>query len=419
MTDPRPAREQFGTPQIVAQLDRILASPPFRTSKRCSDLLRHVVQAACEGNLDYLKERTLGVAVFDRDPGYDTNQDPVVRNTAGQVRKRLAQYYCEPGRDEELRIDLPAGAYIPHIQQPPVRSLEVVQTPVVEALQRFPAERTAPVQRRGTVIGAVAVCLLIGVTVFVVETRHPQTDVNRFWAPTLKQPGPVVLCVGQGHTYKLKGDFDRLFERNSESAEEAPAPARSVPLGDIVPIWDKTIGINDAHTLVRLTALFAGLGRAVEFLGGRSTSLGDLRGRSVVLIGAFNNSWTLSLTGELRFYFGEDAGAKNFLVSDRLHPEMHAWEVRSGQEPDQDYSDYAIVSRVFNPTTEQTVVVAAGIKGGGTAAAGEFLTNAAYLSKALQNAPAHWESRNLQFVLKTRSLSGAAGPPEVVASHYW
>ena len=77
--------------QILAQLDRVLSSTPFRTSKRCSDLLRHVVTAACEGRLDFLKERTLGVEVFERDPDYDTNQDPVVRNTAGQVRKRLAR----------------------------------------------------------------------------------------------------------------------------------------------------------------------------------------------------------------------------------------------------------------------------------------------------------------------------------------
>jgi hypothetical protein len=41
------------------------------------------------------------------------------------------------------------------------------------------------------------------------------------------------------------------------------------------------------------------------------------------------------------------------------------------------------------------------------------------LSKALENAPAHWETRNVQFVLKTRLLSGAAGPPEVVAAYYW
>jgi hypothetical protein len=65
------------------------------------------------------------------------------------------------------------------------------------------------------------------------------------------------------------------------------------------------------------------------------------------------------------------------------------------------------------------VVVAAGIKGGGTAAAGEFLTNPAYLGQALASAPPHWEKRNVQFVLKTRLFGGAAGPPQVIASHYW
>src|SRR5688572_18493859 len=104
--------------KIRAQLTRLLESPPFRSSRRCSDFLRHVVERTCEGHADDLKERTLGVAVFERDPDYDTNQDPVVRNTAGQVRKRLAQYYCEAGRDRELRIDLPPGAYVPDIAIP-------------------------------------------------------------------------------------------------------------------------------------------------------------------------------------------------------------------------------------------------------------------------------------------------------------
>ena len=184
-------------------------------------------------------------------------------------------------------------------------------------------------------------------------------------------------------------------------------------------IWDRAIGINDAQTLSRLSALFGGFGKPVEFRGGRSTTLGDLRGKSTVLIGAFNNSWTLSLTGELRFYFDDDPAAKVYLVRDRLHPGNRAWQVHADQQPAQDYEDYAIVSRVYNPTTEQPVVVAAGIKGGGTAAAGEFLTNAVYMADALKSAPAHWEKRNVQFVLKTRLFGGTAGPPQVIAAHYW
>jgi hypothetical protein len=396
-SSPKPA-------QILEQLDRVLNSAPFRTSKRCSDLLRHVVKAACEGNLDFLKERTVGVAVFDRDPDYDTNQDPVVRNTAGQVRKRLAQYYLELGHDQELRIELPAGAYVPQFYQPAVR----------EAEPRLPVKgERKPYGWRFALAGP-AVLLVVGLAFVVIRWPTPRS-LELFWAPMLKQPGSVVLCVGQGHTYKLKGDRDQLFE----GEEGFIAPTGSIPLSDLVPIWDRAIGINDAQTLSRLSALFGGFGKPVEFRGGRSTTLGDLRGKSTVLIGAFNNSWTLSLTGELRFYFDEDAAAKSYLVRDRRHPENRAWAVRADQQPTQDYEDYAIVSRVFNPTTEQPVVVAAGIKGGGTAAAGEFLTNPAYLAQALASAPAHWEKHNVQFVLKTRLFGGAAGPPQVVAANYW
>ena len=82
--------------EVQDQLQRILTSTQFKNSKRCSDFLRQVVEGAAEGRLDLLKERSLGVSVFDRAPDYDTNQDPIVRNTAGQVRKRLASTITSP-----------------------------------------------------------------------------------------------------------------------------------------------------------------------------------------------------------------------------------------------------------------------------------------------------------------------------------
>jgi hypothetical protein len=42
-----------------------------------------------------LKERTIAVDVFGGEPTYDPGADPVVRISAGEVRKRLAQYYQE------------------------------------------------------------------------------------------------------------------------------------------------------------------------------------------------------------------------------------------------------------------------------------------------------------------------------------
>ena len=123
---------------IREQLERILADPLFTHSKRYPLLLRSVVERALEGRASQLKERTLGVEVFGRDPDYDTNTDPVVRITAGEIRKRIAQYYHETGRETEIRIDLPCGCYVPEFHKP-----AVLEAPA--ALEIRPAPQFVPV----------------------------------------------------------------------------------------------------------------------------------------------------------------------------------------------------------------------------------------------------------------------------------
>ena len=81
--------------------------------------------------------------------------------------------------------------------------------------------------------------------------------------------------------------------------------------------------------------------------------------------------------------------------------------------------DYAIVTRVFNPTTERSVVSVAGIENYGTLAAGEFVTDPEYLGAALLSAPKGWRGRNLQIVLGTKIIEATPGPAKVLAATYW
>ena len=111
---------------IREQLDRILASPLFRNSKRYPSLLRYVVEQALDGHASDIKERTLGIEVFGRPPDYDTNVDPVVRISAAEIRKRIAQYYHDGGHENEIRIDIPLGSYIPEFRAPVVKPAQVV-----------------------------------------------------------------------------------------------------------------------------------------------------------------------------------------------------------------------------------------------------------------------------------------------------
>ena len=96
---------------VQEQLERILASPVFRNSKRYAAVLRYIVGQTLDGNGDHLKERTIGVDVFGRQPDYDTASNHVVRSAVAEVRKRLAQYYQEDARRGELRFELLPGSY--------------------------------------------------------------------------------------------------------------------------------------------------------------------------------------------------------------------------------------------------------------------------------------------------------------------
>ncbi len=465
-SDKHSGRDSQGVPSVwsevvrqpaLAQLTRILESPQFRSSKRCSQFLRYVVERASENHFEGLKERALGIEVFERDPHYDTNQDPVVRTTAGEVRKRLAQYYLEPGHEDEPRISLPAGSYLPEIHLPAVKIETVVA-------------RRSIVNLRWVFVAFAGIA--IAAAVFLSLSLR-KTDLDRFWAPVLDPQENVLVCIGQPKTYnfnsKAQLELEKWFTTGPDGTDGATAANRAnrandairtteanrangasgenganetgeaigasgaagsgrqkpppelatLSLLDVVPMWDRYVGLGDAQAFSEIANLFSRRGNNAQLRGVRSISLDDLRSKPCVLIGAFNNEWTMSLAGELRFYFDIDYRNSAEFVNDRQNPGKTDWKVVNSWPHWKIPSDYAIVTRVINPTTEKTVVIAAGITHYGTHAAGEFLTNQAYFSEALSHAPRDWYRKNMQVVLSTKVISGANGPPKVLAAHFW
>ena len=97
---------------IHAALFRLLESASFRTSKRSREFLQYIVEHTMHGPSGTLKERSIGVELFQLPHDFDPGQHTVVRVTANEVRKRLAQYYfADSGSVHTVRIDLPPGSY--------------------------------------------------------------------------------------------------------------------------------------------------------------------------------------------------------------------------------------------------------------------------------------------------------------------
>ncbi len=109
---------------IREQLNRLLTHSLFSHSKRYPVFLAYTVEQTLLGNAANLKERTIGAEAFGRRPDYDVNQDPVVRTSAAEVRKRLIQYYYDSAHAGELVIELSAGSYVPAFRVPDPQEME-------------------------------------------------------------------------------------------------------------------------------------------------------------------------------------------------------------------------------------------------------------------------------------------------------
>lgn len=98
---------------IREHVARIIASSGFSNSERLRELLRYTVTEALEGRGAALKESVLGVAVFGRKPGYDSDANSIVRVEFARLRKKLEQYYEGEGAHKGWRILFPKGSYTP------------------------------------------------------------------------------------------------------------------------------------------------------------------------------------------------------------------------------------------------------------------------------------------------------------------
>ena len=108
--------DEDATRVVLFELERILNSQAFRSSDRSRQFLAYVVQNTLAGHRDNLKERSIGVEIFHRKSDYATGDDPVVRISAGEVRRRLEQYYGSAPADTTLRIEIPRGSYVPEFR---------------------------------------------------------------------------------------------------------------------------------------------------------------------------------------------------------------------------------------------------------------------------------------------------------------
>jgi hypothetical protein len=267
--------------------------------------------------------------------------------------------------------------------------------------QVVPMKKTHSSWRVLSAAGAITV-LLAAVSAVWFSSR--QTALRQFWGPFIRTPEPILFSIADQRQYSTL----RL--------RDAADPQKETTLNDSM----VTIIIDDVSPLVNIAGLLRTYGKNYRVLGEGSTTLTDLRRGPSVFIGAFDNGWTLRLTGPLKYHFANNPEMSRFWIEDRTNPTKRDWSLdRSVQQQTGTYKDYAIVARLVDPNTEQFVVIAAGISRGGTVAAGEFLVDTNRMEEMLKQVPRDWARKNLEVVLETQVIDGRSGPPRVITAHAW
>jgi hypothetical protein len=408
-TAPNPAGlTEIEKAAIEEQVERLLQTPYFSHSRRFPIFLRYVVRHTLAGHADEVKERTLGIEIFGRSADYDTSSDPIVRVTAAEIRKRIAQYYQETGHEVEIRVSLPAGSYVPQFQWPHAGAASGIETEVVPDLPSrveivAPDSGAVRPRRRFWMIPSVLLaCVALGGGFWWHSLQRSPFDV--FWDPILNSGDPVLICIADQNQY------------TAIALRDAVDPAHQVILKENL----SAVVMDDLNPVVKIAGVFQAHGTKYSLKGEGSTTLSDLRNGPTVFVGAFDNAWTLRLTKPLRFHFANNPEMTRFWIVDSEAPDRTDWLIdRAKQQATNNYRDYAIVTRFTDSNTGKIAIVAAGVARGGTIAAGEFLIDPAHLAEVANAVRAAKGKKNMEFVLSTEIIDGQPGTPKMEAAYFW
>lgn len=207
---PQPDGASLGTEETAAAAhsalaERVFSSAVFQRSPRLRELFQYLASAALEDPRRVITEHQLGVAVFGRDPNYDSSTDTIVRVQASQLRKRLRQYFDTEGAAEPIVIDFPRGSYLLRFQpreQPPEAG--VPRPPI-------PWRRYAlPVLAVGLpILGALLLWLALGSGAARKSAGGDTPSLDRFWGQIFPAGRQLQVVISDANLNMLADILDR------------------------------------------------------------------------------------------------------------------------------------------------------------------------------------------------------------------
>jgi hypothetical protein len=389
--------------EVLDEMNRIEESREFRASKRCFEFLHYVVERKLNGQLETLKERVIGMELFGRPVSYEPSEDATVRVKAGQVRKRLHDFYASEGMFNPIRIDLPQGSYVPlfrYLDQthtalslPPKPDADTLTEVVLGEQNKAPNWASFLHSWKWRIGISIALLTIVIGYLSVFRSGHPaSTPADQFWAPLVSGGNPVWLCASAVPVFTQKQDPPNTLD-------------------DMVLIRDQFVAVSDLNAVTHISEMLTQMKHPYRLRVGAELSYHDLQTAPAIFVGYSYSRWN-EISRQLRFSLTGNA------VLENGHPTE--WKLSSSYAADPQLTqDYALISRFFDPNTHNVLVEIAGISHYGTEAAADVASNTALFSEILRELPPGWQNKNIQILLRVNIVHGAPGVPVPVVTHVW
>jgi hypothetical protein len=346
--------------------DRVRASGLLGRSDLIRRLFDYLVACAGEGRVP--KEIEVAIDGFGRPADFDVSQDAMVRVYVHKLRRKLEEYYAQPGAAADGSLRIPRGEYRlvldaasePVVVEPDLaEDLPVVVPPV--------ARPTFSVRERWG--AGLLVALLVACTLLVLDRLdQPRIDPdtralrgNALWAPLLADDLPIQIVLGdyyifgerEGETVeRLVRDFDinsrtDLEHRQMEDAEFA---RRSLDLNlGYLPT-------SSAQALRAVLPILTGSGKRVTISLASELPPSAFKTTHVVYIGYLSGMGMMQdvVFAGSRFAIG---GSYDELI-DTENGTPYVSEAGGPLTDTERYRDYAYLSTFGGPDGNQHVILA-------------------------------------------------------------
>jgi hypothetical protein len=342
-----------------AQVEKVLASPPFQHSDSNRRLLAFLAQQAEIHPGQPVKEFELAASVFNLSlQHFDPQVDSVVRVKVGRLRAKILDYYANFGVQDEIVLEVPKGAYC-------LLSRYRQTQPPVPAEETSPSHKTQPrsaIRPQWLILAVALICgFILGGSAILLWFRAQETKtpaaLRHFWTEFYSNRDKPVLAVFSNP--RLAGVLSRGGLHYYSDGAGSADPSEVLNLG--------YAGSGDVRAIYALTRLFDQLRWDLGLESGALLSWDAAKDINLIFVGRPEQNPALHEVPLLReFYFKYNAGIIN------AHPQ-------AGEQDSYSYSlaadyDYAVIAFIPGIHPQENTLVLAGDTTFGSQAAAECVT---------------------------------------------